>query len=162
MRQDRFLLGILAGIGVLVVLAVGLYFLRQGNLTYGPEDTPGGVVRNYVVALKKGDYDRAASYLVTMNPAPDKLSFIQAYGAQSSELASTSVEVGEESIILNKATVQLALVQGNSGLFNEPYRSQQVAELVRENGSWKIKQMPYPFWNFSWTPTVEAQPAPNP
>ena len=51
MKQDRFLTGILIGIAVLVVIALAVFFLRQDNLVYAAEDTPAGVVQNYVVAL---------------------------------------------------------------------------------------------------------------
>jgi len=159
MRQDRFLLGILAGIGVLVVLAVALFFLRRGTLEYGPEASPDGVVRNYIVALKKGDYERAYTYMATIDPMPTKIDFIQTYRNQAAEIASTGLEVGQ--VTLNDTTgaiVQISLVHSNSGLFSESYRDEQNAELIQEGGNWKIKQMPYPFWNYSWVPPVKAQP----
>ena len=161
MRQDRFLTGILVGIGVLVILAVALFYLRSGTLTYGPDTTPEGVVRNYIVALKKGDYERAFTYLATMDPAPDKLTFIQTFRTQASDIASTGLEVGQSTLSGASAIVQISLMQGNSGLFNETYRNEQTVELVQEGGSWKIQQMPYPFWNYAWTPPVKVQPAPG-
>ena len=160
MRQDRFLLGILAGIGVLVVLAVGLFFLRRGTLEYGPDSTPDGVVRNYIVALKKNDYERAFSYMAKMDPPADYLTYQQSFYPQASEIASTGVEIGQVTITGNDALVQISLLQGNNGLFSESYRNEQVANLTLEGGSWKIQQMPYPFWNYAWVPTVKAQPAP--
>jgi len=44
MKQDRFLVGILVGIGVLVVIALGLFFTRQDKQEYISDDTPKGVV----------------------------------------------------------------------------------------------------------------------
>jgi hypothetical protein len=44
-RGDRFLLAILVAIGVLVVLAVVLFYTRGGTGDYGLEDTPEGVLR---------------------------------------------------------------------------------------------------------------------
>src|SRR5512147_1868933 len=38
MKQDRFLTGILIFIGILVLAAVGLFFLRNKAPAYGPED----------------------------------------------------------------------------------------------------------------------------
>ena len=56
MKNDRFLLGILIGIGLLVALALGLYFLRQEQPAYVNDETPEGVVHNYVTAVQLGDY----------------------------------------------------------------------------------------------------------
>jgi hypothetical protein len=57
MKQDRFLLGILVGIGVLIVVALALFFTRQDNQDYVSDTTPEGVVHNYALALYKDDYD---------------------------------------------------------------------------------------------------------
>jgi hypothetical protein len=50
MKQDRFLTGILIGVVVLVVAAVGLFIFRGGEQTYLDENTPKAVVLNYVLA----------------------------------------------------------------------------------------------------------------
>ena len=55
MKQDRFLTGILIGIVVLVVVALAVFFTRKDNLNYVSDDTPAGVVQNYVVAVHKRD-----------------------------------------------------------------------------------------------------------
>lgn len=159
MRQDRFLIGILAGIGILVVLSIALFFVRRGTLEYVTEDSPEGVVRNYIVAIKKGDYDRAYAYLAPATPAIEKLSFSQTFTNQGSEIASTGVEVGQPTLDGSQAVVQVTLMRGNGELFGSVYRDQQSAELTQIGGAWKIKAMPYPFWNFSWSSTP-AKPAP--
>jgi hypothetical protein len=157
MRQDRFLIGILAGIGILVVLSIALFFARRGTLEYVAEDTPDGVVRNYIVAVKKGDYDRAFQYLAPVDPAIDKLSFTQTFTNQGSEIASTGVEVGLATIDGDQALVQVTMLHNNGELFGSVYREQQSAELALSGGSWKIKTMPYPYWNFGWS-TTPAKP----
>ena len=63
MQRDRFLLAILAGIGILVIITLVLFFIRQGNTGYQDESTPAGVVNNYVLALQRRDYQRAFTYL---------------------------------------------------------------------------------------------------
>jgi hypothetical protein len=160
MRQDRFLIGILAGIGILVVLSVALFFLRRSTLEYGPETSPDGVVRNYIVAVKKGDYDRAFAYLSTLDPKIDKLNFRQSISTQAGEISSTGIEVGQMSIDGDHAIVTISLIRGNGGLFGDVYREQQSAELTQKDGAWKITSMPYPFWNYSWVTPVPAKPAP--
>lgn len=159
MRQDRFLIGILAGIGILVVLSVAMFFMRRGTLEYVAEGTPEGVVRNFIVAVKKGDYDRAYGYLAPRTPAIEKLSFSQNFNNQGSEIASTSVEVGASTLDGGKAVVQITLLHGNGQLFGNNYRDQQSAELVQIGGDWKINTMPYPFWSYGWE-TTPAKPAP--
>ena len=68
MKNDRFLLGILIGIGLLVALALGLYFLRQEGPAYREDQTPAGVVHNYITAVQLGDYERALEYsLLSLN-----------------------------------------------------------------------------------------------
>jgi len=43
MKQDKFLTGILIGIGALILLALALFFLRKdGRNNYVAEDTPEG------------------------------------------------------------------------------------------------------------------------
>ncbi len=63
MKQDRFLLGILIFIGVLVVAALGLFFIRQDSQVYVADDSPDNIIRNYALALQKQDYQRAYTYL---------------------------------------------------------------------------------------------------
>lgn len=159
MRQDRFLVGILIGIAVLVMAAVALFFARRGTLDYGPEGTPAGVVRNYIVALKKSDFDRALGYLADFSGRPDSFAFRQTFQQfQASEVAGTGVEVGEETVDGDRAFVQVSMIRGGGGLFSDVYRDTQPAELVRQGGVWKIKGMPYPFWNFSWSDPNKPEP----
>ena len=47
MKQDKFLTGILIGVGALVVLALVLFFTRQGKQDYVSENTPEGVCLLY-------------------------------------------------------------------------------------------------------------------
>ncbi|MBW2589509.1 MAG: hypothetical protein JRD71_02105, partial [Deltaproteobacteria bacterium] len=64
MKKDRFLIGILVGIGVLITAALVVFFTRQGDgQTYMQESTPDGVVHNYVLALQQGDFQKAYGYL---------------------------------------------------------------------------------------------------
>ena len=55
MKQDKFLTGILIGIGVLILLALGLFFTRQDKREYVADATPDGVVHNYVLAVLNKD-----------------------------------------------------------------------------------------------------------
>ncbi len=59
---DRFLIGIVAGIVLLVGLAFVLVLIRPGP-AYIADDTPEGVVQDYLLALQQQDYARAFSYI---------------------------------------------------------------------------------------------------
>ena len=63
MKQDRFLIAILAAVGILVISALVVFFFRQDSHEYGSDDTPEGVVRNYVIAIHKEDFERAYNAL---------------------------------------------------------------------------------------------------
>jgi hypothetical protein len=161
MRQDRFLIGILAGIGALVLLSIALFFARRGTLAYGPEDNPAGVTRNFVVAVKKGDYERAYAYLADWENKPNQIDFRLNYqNYQASAIASTGIEVGAATVDGQAAAVQVTLLHSGGGLFSDIYRETQSAELVQQGGAWKIKNMPYPFFNPSWVEPVKPVPAP--
>lgn len=62
MKNDRFLIGIVAGVLLLVIIAF-VVVLQRPLPTYQTDDTPEGVVHNYLLALRQGDFDRAYGYL---------------------------------------------------------------------------------------------------
>ena len=70
MKQDKFLTGILIGIGVLIVIALALFFTRKDTKQYTTEDTPEGVVYNYVLAVFNRDYEKAYTYLADLKNKP--------------------------------------------------------------------------------------------
>jgi hypothetical protein len=170
MQRDRFLMAILAGIGALVLVSLALFFFRQGKVAYQDDSMPAGVVNNYLLALQRHDYSRAYSYMVDVPNKPSLIQFQEPFlQYQSSELSNTPVEIG--SVIIDEASqsaiVQLTLVRGGQGFLEDPYRDFQTAQLVKQNGAWKIASFPYPYWSYNWsftvTPTVTpVQPKPAP
>ncbi len=70
MKQDRFLTGILIGIGVLVLSALLVFFMRKDTQTYISEDQPEGVVHNYILAILNKDYEKAYGYLADLDNKP--------------------------------------------------------------------------------------------
>ncbi len=158
MKQDRFLLGILIFIGVLVVAALGLFFGRDRTPAYGPEDTPQGVVYNYAVALQLKDYARAYSYMAQKNNQPTFDAFQRAFLNRQLDPSASSLQIGDVQMLANgEAWVSLTIQFTGSGLFNSGYSNPDKAILVRQNGSWKITYLPYPYWEFDWD-----QPTPGP
>lgn len=171
MKRDRFLLGILVGIGVMVVAALILFFSRQGHSSYGDDSTPAGALQNYLLAVQKQDYARAYTYLPESPNKPTLLAFEQPFMSyQSQEVANSSVEIGQtfEDAQTASATVQLSILMGNQGLFGSQPRAMISASLTRQNGAWKVISAPYPYaWQepaapYKIPPTLPPIPTPTP
>jgi hypothetical protein len=160
MKQDRFLMGILIGIGVLVALALVLFFTRKDTaLTYGPEDTPEGVVHNYVVAVFQRDYDKAYSYLADKKDKPTLEKFRESFLQNYVNPDNTGVDVGGSELSGDQAFVTVYIQYGANDPFSSGYRNEERAVLVNQGGSWKIEQMPGNFWAWDWyQPTVKPVP----
>jgi hypothetical protein len=158
MKQDRFLMGILIFIGILVVAALVLFFIRQESQNYGPEDAPDGVVRNYALALQKQDYQRAYGYLADKDNKPTYDSFQRAFLTNQLNLTSNGLQVGSIQYIKNgEATVNLTLIFAGGGPFAGSSSSNDTASLVQQAGAWKLIYMPYPYWSFDWfQPTPQS------
>jgi hypothetical protein len=151
MKKDRFLIGILVGIGVLAVLAIVLFSTRQTKATYVADDNPAGVVQNYVLALYKLDYPRAYGYLAEGQGKPDLASFRQTFTAQRFDISNYGLQVGDVSINADYASVSVTLINAGNGPFNDVNRNIQSVVLRRQSGVWKITDnMPYPYWDYSW------------
>ncbi|MEI7848150.1 MAG: hypothetical protein WCK35_20295 [Chloroflexota bacterium] len=150
MKQDRFLTGILIGIAVLVVVALAIFFTRKDNLNYVSEDTPDGVVQNYVVALHKRDFDKAYGYLADLPSKPTADFFRQSFLNHNVDPTNSGLEIGKSEISGNTASVTLGVIYSPNDPFTSGYRNAEYAQLVKQNDAWKIKQLPYNFWSYDW------------
>lgn len=157
MKQDRFLMGILAGIVLLVLLSLLVFFLRKDRLTYVDDSSPQGVVQNYIVALHKQDYEKAYSYLADLENKPTYDQFRDAFFSGMVAPSNAGVEIFSSQIDGDRARVELSVFFAPSVPFESGARSTENALLVRQGNAWKIRQMPYLFWAYSW-----YQPAPQP
>lgn len=151
MKQDRFLTGILIGIAVLVVIALAVFFIRNDSQTYVSDDTPEGVVHNYVVAVLNRDFEKAYSYLADLKNKPTYEEFRRSFLNGEINPGNSAVDIGESEIVGDTATVELALIYNPSDPFSTGYRNVQAADLVRQNGAWKLSLMPqYNLWGYNW------------
>jgi len=151
MKQDRFLTGILIGIGALIVIALAVFFTRKDSQTYIPEDVPEGVVHNYVLAVLNKDYEKAYGYLADLEHKPTYSDFRRAFLNGEVNPDNQAVDIGESTITGSEAVVELALIYNSSDPFSTGYRNVQTASLVNQNGEWKLTLMPqYNFWGYSW------------
>jgi hypothetical protein len=150
MKQDRFLLGIVIGIGVLAVLALGLFFMRQDKQEYLTAATPEAVTHNYVLALLNKDYEKAYSYLADLDNKPTYQQFRQSFFNNNVSPQEVGVQVGAAQIQTDNASVELKLVYSSGDPFTSNNNNLEYAELIRQNGEWRISSMPYSFWDYGW------------
>ena len=150
MKQDKFLFGIIVGILTLVIIALLVFFLRQDStLVYQAEDQPKGVVFNYLLALDKGEYEKAYGYLADIPGKPSLSQFRQTM-AMNKPQHITAVDVSEQTIEGKTAFVNVIMVMSGGGIFSEGYRSTEVATLEKEQEQWRILSMPYAYWSYEW------------
>ena len=155
MKQDKFLIGILVGILVLVAAAVGLFYTRQGGQGYVADDSPGGVVHNYVYAVQQEQYEKAYDFLGEGLNKPTQSEFQSMVSAYRSGYTSDAVEIMDTRIFENadgsqEAVVDLAVIHSSQGPFGNTYRSYDSARLELQDGQWKLVYMPYPYWGWDW------------
>ena len=160
MKQDRFLTGILICIAVLVVIALVVFFLRQGSQSYISEEAPEGVVHNYVLAVLNDDYEKAYGYLADLDNKPTYEQFRDAFVKGVVNPNNSAVDIGSSEVSDDTASVEVALIYNPSDPFSTGYRDVQRAVLVRQAGEWKLSSMPgYYFWDYNWY--MEANPPIN-
>lgn len=151
MKQDRFLMGILIGIGVLIIAALAVFFIRRDSQTYIAEDTPEGVVHNYIVAVLNKDYEKAYGYLAELDHKPTYEEFRNAFVTGNVNPQNSAVDVGASEVTGDDAYVEVSMIYNPSDPFSSGYRDVQRAILVRQGGAWKLSSMPtYYLWDYSW------------
>ena len=162
MKQDRFLMGILIGIGALVIAALALFFTRKDSaMTYVAGDSPEGVTHNYLVAVFERDYEKAYSYLADKKDKPTLEQFRASFLQNMVNPSNVGVDIGGVELNGEQAYVTLYIQFGSSDPFSSGYRNEERAILVNQGGTWKIEQMPYNFWSWDWyQPTPQPVPAP--
>lgn len=150
MKQDKFLTGILIGIGALILLALGLFFTRQERREYVADTTPDGVVHNYVLAVLNKDFQKAYGYLADLENKPTYEDFRRSFFDGTVNPSSVGIEIGEVETHGNEAIVSLTIYYSNTDPFSTRYGSPDRALLVKQHGAWKLSSMPYNFWDYRW------------
>jgi len=150
--KDRFLIGIVVGVLLLVVVAF-VVVLRRPAPSYRAEDTPEGVAHNYLLALRLGEYDRAYGYLS---------STLEGYPINAAQFADDveqqrwlfhlddDVTLVVESAQIN-GEMATAVIQEttfyNGGLFNNnQYTNTFNMHLIRSGASWHIDKADSYWW----------------
>jgi hypothetical protein len=113
-RADKILVGIVVGALLLVASALAVALLRP-KPTLGPEDTPQGVVYNYLLALQQGDYMRAHGYISPTIPGYPRTVQILEQSIQDNpyrfplDNASIGLDVVSTRVVGDRAFVQVEL-----------------------------------------------------
>jgi hypothetical protein len=162
MKQDRFLLGIVIGIAVIALAAVAIFMVRQPGMKYGSEDTPAGVMQNYVLALVRGDNDRAYSYLAEGKYKPDRQQFQVGVNAMQYDFKNVSLKVGKADIFTNEAIVDIQVRRAGGGPFNDVSITNETSRMVFQNGVWKVASAPMPYWFWDWYQNTAPVGTPSP
>ena len=149
MKQDRFLIGILIAIGVLVVASLVVFAFRNQPQDYLPDDTPEGVIHNYVLAIQNGDYERAYEYLADKAYKPSFVSFRSNVAIESNR-ENYGIQILDSVISGDEASVNLSIIYVSGDPFSSGWRSEEMALLVKQDGLWKIESMPYQYWYWDW------------
>ncbi len=151
MKQDKFLTGILIGIGLLILLALGLFFTRQDKAEYMSDTTPEGVVHNYVLAVLNKDYEKAYGYLADLEYKPTYEEFRQSFFNGMVNPDNTGVDVGTAEINEDEASLPVTIFYSSSDPFSGGYQNIDQILLVQQDGLWKISYMQFNnYWNYNW------------
>jgi hypothetical protein len=153
---DKFLIGIVAGVVILVVIVLAVALLRPNQPAYEPDDTAEGVAHNYLLALQLEDYARAYGYLSRTLPGrpadaeafernvqSNRWSFDYSYDVS---LAIEAVEVvGNRGEIVVRRTVFY-----RGGLFDSGQSSSTFEMTLRREGdAWKVADSDR-YWAACW------------
>ena len=152
---DKFLIGIVAGIGLLVVVAF-LVVLTRPEPEYQDGDSPEAIVHNYLLALRQGDYERALEYLSpNLKGYPEDA---QAFADDVDDSYSfrlddrdVTIETQSATIRGNTATVEVLETSfSGGGLFSSGnYDRRFDMKLRQENGAWKLVDGDQ-YWTSCW------------
>lgn len=154
---DKFLIGIVAGVVLLVGVAFAVVLLRP-KPAYRADDTPENVAHNYLLALQQSDYERAYGYLSpTIRGYPDTAeSFIEDindYNWTFHQEDSITLSVGSARITGERATVtvQKKVFYEGGLLGSSDYTDTFDVTLRRDatSGVWKIIDSE-DYWAYCW------------
>ena len=151
MKHDRFLQGILIFIVLMVIIALGIFILRGNDQSYGPDDSPEGVVVNYALALQNMDFERAFDYLADNTHKPDFETFRYSFLNQRLDTTNASIQIGATRISeTDEAYVEVSVIYSSSDLFASPNSRGEIVTLTKQSQGWKITSMPHPYWGWDW------------
>ena len=150
--KDRFLIGIVVGVLLLVIVAF-IVVLRRPEPTYRADDSPEGVAHNYLLAVRQGEYERAYGYLSpTLKGYPTNAAqFANDIEQQrwlfrldddvTLAIESAQINGDEAAVVIQETTFY------SGGLFNSnQYTNRFNLYLIRSGNSWVIDKADSYWW----------------
>ena len=67
--------------------------------------------------------------------------------------SNAGLDVGSADISADTASVSVNVIYNPSDPFSSGYQNVEFANLVKQNGVWKLTSMPYNYWDYSWYQT---------
>jgi predicted PurR-regulated permease PerM len=151
MKSSRLANIIVSVIAIILLTFLVMLFINRNQAEYLPEDQPNNIVNNYILSLVKSDYKKAYSYLANVTDKPGFTKFQNGISHNKSVINNANVTIGEVIQEGQTATVQLNIRQNyERNLLTNPDLYNKYAQLLLENGSWKITSMPEPYWSEEW------------
>lgn len=137
-KPDRTLIGIVALIAVLVIVAVVVVFTRGAPELHDP-GTPERAVQQYAAAVIDGDHEAAADLL-----SPSTAEDCMGSGAVATDLRVTLIDTKVHG---DTATVTVTIASGySSGPFGgSGYEYEDAFQLERSGEDWLIASAPWEF-----------------
>jgi hypothetical protein len=160
MKTDKFLIGIVIGIVLLVVLAVAVVMLRSPeNEDYVADDDPTGVVHNYFLAIQRKDYEKAYGYLSDdLESKPTLDQFVREIDSQGGH-TEVSLTIGDTRVgdVHTQVDVSMTTYRPGSLFDSNSYTNRSTAFLRATDGGgiWKLIEFPYPYWGYAWDETED-------
>ncbi len=135
-RQRWVLIALLAGIGLVVVIAVIAVFARGGPTEFAA-DTPAGVVQRYSQAVIDGDTDAAMEYLVS-----DVAESCDPVPSNTDDYRLTLLETTEREESA-RVDVLITAVYGTGPLGASESEYEESFDLVKDGDDWLIAFAPW-------------------
>ena len=160
----QFLLAIAVGVMILVTALLISALLHFQPDQYRAEDTPEGVVHNYLLALELKDYERAYTYLLaSLSGRP---ATVEQFAADIDELIANidhppynvnwykddvSLTVESARVKDDWASVSVRGARAQAGTLFEDGNSSYIfyVSARREDGTWKIEFAEW-YWSYCW------------
>jgi hypothetical protein len=136
LTRDRTLAVLLAVLGLLVVTALAVVFLRPSPALRGA-GTPEGVVQRYAAAVIDGDRRAAAGYLIE---APERCR-----GWEGDVEENLRVSLVSTDLRGGAAEVEVSVVSFDPGgpFGSSEFETEETFELKKTGGSWLIDTVPW-------------------
>ncbi len=159
--STRWLIGIAAGIALLVIVSIVVALAKGGEAPLLDESTPEGIVQRFLLAVEDKEYAKAHGYLSARLQEGCPISQIrETLRWREDNSREMRVEMLEkEAVEGGKMQVRVRVTEVNvSPPFGvNEYHHDELYILVQEDGAWRIDEPP---WPVGYCPNLDKRAAP--